>query len=167
MTRRNFHRLPPASCLLAAHISDLFFPIILILPVLRAVGHGHTMMSFRYCTMCHLTRWICVARGTRKYSGICSCTRMANNELTLHRAVCESHNTYPTKPKWNAFSTEILLCRIPKMPTVTSMPSATRGSVRKGKSECKETVFKLPYCSKFYINMSPCEHIFGTPHRAL
>lgn len=165
MTRRNFRRLPPASWL---HTFQTFFlPIILILPVLRAAGHGHTMTSFWYCTMCHLTGWVRAARGTSKYSGISSCTRMANNELTLHRAIWEPHNTYPTKPKWNAFSTETLLCRIPKMPTVTPMPSATRGSVMKGKSECKETVFKLPYCSKFYINMSPSEHIFGTPPRAL
>lgn len=165
MTRRNFRRLPPASWL---HTFQTFFlPIILILPVLRAVGHGHTMTSFWYWIMNHPTGWVHVARGTSKYSGIWSCTRMANNELTLHRAVCEPHNTYPTKPKWNAFSTEILLCRIPKMLTVTPVPSATKGSVMKGKSECKEAVFKLPYCSKFYINMSPCEHIFGTPHRAL
>ena len=81
---------------------------------------------------------------------------MANSKLTPHRTDSEPHNTYPTKPKWNAFSTEILLCRIPHMLTVTPVPSATRRSVMKGKLECKKTVFKFLTVPNFILT---CDHV--------
>lgn len=125
MTVRKFHRLPPGC-------TD-FKPFSPYYP-----GTSSTE-SCRVCSYNNRPSDTAPHRVSlcSKYFGICSSTRMANNKLTHHRTDCAPHNAYPPKPKWNAFATKILLCRIPKMPTVTPVPSATRGSVMKGKSECK------------------------------
>lgn len=132
MTMRNIHRLPPG----CTHFRpfSIHYPGTFSTESCRACSYNNRTSDTAPFVSPHR---VSSYSKRYKYSRIYSYTRMANNKLTLHRSDYEPRNIYSTKPKWNAYSTEILLCRIPKMLTVTPVPSATRGSVMKGKSECK------------------------------
>lgn len=121
-------------CLLAAYTSSLFSP--------HYSGTSRTE-SYRACSQYSKTSDGAPFEPLHKMNScrqrpsfwICSYTRIANSKFTVRWTDCEPHNTYSIKPKWNAFYTEILLCRIPQM------LSHSNASCHKGK--CDERKVRL------------------------
>lgn len=147
--------------LLAAQILNLFLPIFLVLPVLRAVGYVHSITG---PLILHLTGWLYAAsilESVPAQGWLTTISSVATELIVdhiMHILLNPNEMHLPLKFSFAEFPKcpQLLQCHLPQ------------GEVWwKGNQSVKETVFKLSYCSRFYINMWPCEHIFGTPHRAL